>query len=340
MIKILWILIAINTIALLIFIGAYVIMNYGKHVDYQEKGWTFILAGVGLIVILLAAIPLRYSHSTFSIIFSGLFAVLPLAIVAGIFISKKITELKHKQTFAETYYTNKTQRSIAAAIESNDTSLLKQLIKGQDLNIQGKKVQGVEGLNYLQFAIRVRSNPLSFPFNDEANTAAIRILIENGAATTPALAEAARYLPPQKLLLLLNAGANPNCSGNISNEPILFQAIGSNDKKQNVIAILLIQKGADINAKNYDDYTPVMYAAYRAGTSGNWSDTWRLVRYMLEDAHADYNYISKDGSSLTSMIQKIKKEAADKNIIMPEDFNTVVKWLKEHHIETATLSQL
>ncbi len=339
MIKIIWTLIGINTIALLIFLGAYFVLNNGKHVDYQEKGWTFILSALGLIIILLAAVPLRYFHSTGAIIFSGVFAALPLAIVVGTFISKKVTELKHKKTFAATYYTDKTQRSIAAAIENNDTILLKQLIKGQDLNIQGKKVFDQDGLNYLQFAIHLRSNPLSFPFNDEANTAAIRILIENGIAATPALAEATRCLSPEKLLMFLNAGADPNCSGTISYESLLFQVISSNDKKQNDIAILLIQKGADVNAKNYDKYTPVMYAAYRAGTTDTWSDTWRLVRYMLEDAHADYNYTLKDGASLNSIIQRIKAEATDKKITMPQDFEIVVNWLQQHHAEPVTLSQ-
>lgn len=170
------------------------------------------------------------------------------------------------------------------------------MIKGQNLDIQGTRVGDIDGLNYLQFAVRLRSNPISFPFNDEANLAAMRILIDNGIATTPALAEATRYLSHEQLLLLLNAGANPDCRGFVSAEPLLFEVI-SNDKKQNDIAILLIKKGADVNAKNYENYTPVMYAAYRAGTTQSWSDTWRLVRYLLEEAHADYHYFLANGIS-------------------------------------------
>ncbi|MEO6637527.1 MAG: hypothetical protein ABIN25_04580, partial [Ginsengibacter sp.] len=100
MIKIIWALIGLNTIALLIFIGAYFVFSNGRNVDYQEKGWTFILSAVGLVIILLAAIPLRFSQSMGTMIFSGLFAFLPLAIFAGVFINKKIDGLKKQKTFA------------------------------------------------------------------------------------------------------------------------------------------------------------------------------------------------------------------------------------------------
>ena len=73
MIKVLWGLIGLNTLALLVFIAAYFILNSGKQVDYQEKGWTFILAAAGLLIILLAALPLKFGSSTGAIIFAGFF---------------------------------------------------------------------------------------------------------------------------------------------------------------------------------------------------------------------------------------------------------------------------
>ncbi|MEO6546638.1 MAG: hypothetical protein ABIN94_01510 [Ferruginibacter sp.] len=337
MTKIIWALIGINTIGLLIFIGAYFVMNNGKHVDYQEKGWTFILAAVGLITILLAAIPLRFMHSTGSIIFAGIFAALPLAIASGIFINNRAERLKQQRSFAETYYKDKTQRSIAAAIETNDTTKLKELIKGQDLNIKGTRVWDEDGLNYLQFAIRLRSNTISFPFDEDANTAAIKILIANGAATTPALAEAAQYLSPEKFLLLLEAGADPNVRGLTEPDPLLFEVIGS-DKRQNDIAIMLIKKGAAVNIKK-GIYTLVMHVAYRAGTSEACHDAWRIVRVLLEDAHADYTYTSKEGISLNSIIKKISQEATEKNITMSPDFHEVVTWLQKRNISTTPLTK-
>jgi hypothetical protein len=78
MIKIIWALISLNTLVLLIFIGMYFVINNGKHVSYEEKGWTIILSSAGLILILLAAIPLRLSQSTSTLIFSAVMAALPL----------------------------------------------------------------------------------------------------------------------------------------------------------------------------------------------------------------------------------------------------------------------
>ena len=297
MIKIIWLLIGVNAFALLIFIGAYFVLNHGRNVDYQEKGWTTILALVGLMVIFLAAIPLRLNQSTGTLIFSGLFAALPLVIALGIYLPRKFPIIKKPKTFAATYYRNKIQRAIAAAIENNDIVALKELIKGRSLDIKGVRVWDQDGLNYLQFAIRIRSNPIDFPFNEEANREAIRILIANGSATTPALAEACRYLAPETLSLLLDAGANPNCPGFINLNPLLFEMIGK-DKRQNDIAILLIQRGADINAIKDTRWTPLMFAAKSAGTTKEWSDTWRLVRYMLEKTRADYNYAESDVNNM------------------------------------------
>lgn len=332
-IKFIWTLIGINSIALLVFIAAYFVLNSGKNVDTMERGWTMILAGAGLLVILLAAVPLRFSQSTFSQIFSGFFAALPVLIASGIWINNKISSFKRKQTFAATYYKDKTQQSIAAAIENNDTVLLKELIKGQDLNIQGTRVWDWDGLNYLQFAIRLRSNPGSFPFDDQANRAAIHILVENGCAATPALAEAVRRLPAGDVAKLLDAGADPDTRGFVNPNPLLFEVIGIS-RKENDMAILLLQKGADVNIKYDNGFTPVMFAAFTAGTTAAWSDVWRLVLYMLDEAKCDCHYVTKTGMSLRNIITKIRADASEKNIAMPKGFDAVVDWLKKNRIDT------
>lgn len=337
MIKIIWTLIGLNTVGLLIFVGAYFVLNHGKNVTYEEKGWTVILSMVALIVILLAAIPLRYSQSTATMILSGFFAVLPLAIFAGAFINKKMEGLKREKTFAETYYHDKTQRGIAAAIENGDTALLKELIKGQDINKRGPKLWDDEdGLTYLQFAVKVRSNPLSFPFNEAASIAAIKILLANGAAPTPALSAGVKYLPADGVLLLLHAGADPDVRGFTNPAPLIFELIGQ-DKKRNDMAILLIKNGADVNAVKEKICTPVMDAAYRAGTSEYWRDAWRLVRWLLEEGHADDTYTAPNGVSLRSIIKNIQQEAKEKNVVMPPDFNAVVAWLQQKNISKQAL---
>lgn len=337
MIKVIWGLIGLNTLALIVFIAAYFVINSGKNVSSLEKGWTIILSGIGLLVILLAAIPLRYSQSNFTLVFSALFAALPLVIAAGIFINKKRSSIVKKPDFAATFYKDNTQRSIAAAIEKNDTVLLKELIKGQDLNIQGTRVWDWDGLNYLQFAIRIRSSANVCPIDDKANLAAIHILIENGCATTPALAEAVTCLPPEEVALLLDAGADPNTGGFGNPNPLLFEVMDRN-RQNNDMAILLLQRGADVNKQHENGFTPVMFAAFNAGITVFWSDVWRLVLYMLKDAKCDYSYTTKKGMNLQQIIKKIRADAAEQKIAMPTDFDAVVDWLKQHNIDTTPVA--
>ena len=339
-VKIIWVLIGINVIAWLYFILFFLADSAGRNTDTMEKGWTVILAGLGLLVILAAAVPLYFSQAPGSVITAGIFATLPLVVAGGIYLSNRVSNSRYDKTLAETYYEDKTQRSIAAAIEQSDTAALRELMKGQDVNIQGTRVWGWEGLNYLQFAIRVRNTPHIYPFNEQANTAAIRLLLEHGAKATPALGEAAKCLSPETLSILLDAGADPNTRGYASSAPVLFESIGPSSREIDV-TMLLIAKGADVNAtpETYYGVTPLMFAANSAQTSANWKDTWRLVRYLLEKANADYTYTTPTGSNLAGIIRGIRQKAKAEQVNMPRDFQEVVKWLNQHHLDTEPVAE-
>lgn len=335
LIKIIWILIGINLTALFAF-AVYILLNFqGRNVDQIEKGWMFILICLGLFIILLAAIPLRMSKSNFSIIFSAFFAALPLVIALGVLLSNKLQlpSLKKKKTMAQVYFKDKNQLQIATAIEQGDTLLLRDLIKGQDLNIQGIRVNDWDGLDYLQFTIKLRSTKDLQPVNIAANTAAIHLLIEQGSSTTPSLQDAIRYLPIDMVAELLEAGADPNIHSNVTGDPLLFDALGST-KNENDIAILLVSKGANINALNGYGMTPVMFAANNAGISSKWNDVWRLVRYLLVKEKCDYTFTNKDGTSLQTIIRKIRVDAKEIDQTMPSDFIAVVAWLKQNNVDT------
>jgi len=338
MTKIIWILSGLNIVALLVCAGAFLMSTEGRHVDSMEKGWTFILFGLGVLTILLAIVPMRLSQSTFSLSVSAFFAALPMVVAICVLVANKLPSLKKEKTMAEIYYNDKIQRSIATAIEQNDTVGLRELIKGQDLNIQGNRVWDWDGLNYLQFAIRLRGNT-NVPVNDEANFAAIRLLVAQGAATTPALPEAIKRLPPEMIAVLLEAGADPNTRGFVSPGPLLFEAIGPS-KQEIDIAFLLIRKGADVNIKNDADQTLLMFTSLNAGTSPRWNDTWRLARYLLEESHADYAHAQWDGNNLGRIIRNIRTEAERDTIAMSPDFLAVVEWLTMHQVDTTPIKTL
>jgi hypothetical protein len=333
-IKIIWTLICINAVALLFVFGMFAAGTSGRQVDYMEKGWMTILFILAAIVILLAAVPLWISHSNKSVLIAAFFAVLPMAIAATIFLRQKFPVSRKEQSLAEFYFSGREPRRIAAAIEHNDSLLVANLLAGEDINKPGNRVWDGNGLTYLEFAIRLNRDNGAIPVQEAANRSIIRTLVENGAVTTPALREAAICLPSEMISLLLQHGADPNTHGFVSSNPLLFEMI-TTSKQKNDIAILLIQKGADVNALNDYRQSPLMHAAQNAGTSALWSDTWRLVRFMLEDAHANYNYTREDGVNFASIVGNIKKDALDNRIRMPDDFNTIVSWLKQHNAQTS-----
>lgn len=321
--KILWAVIGLNLAALVVVAVAFLIGTAGRNVSSMESGWMVVLFIAAAAVIALAALPLYFGKSTFSLVISGVFALLPLAILLGFVISNYASRFSRKQTEAEFYFKDKSQRAVAEAIATGDLALVKQLIQDKDINIPGTPDAGGDRLNFLQFAIRLRSNPAP-TFQPEANAAIIRMLIAEGSDPTSALPEGIRRLPLDMIALLLDAGADPNTHGFVHADPLLFEAIGPG-KSENDIAILLIQKGADVNPINAEGNTPLMFAANNAGTSARWADIWRLARYMIEEAHADYTYKRPDGISFPVILNGIRQKAIEENVTMPADFDALMK---------------
>ena len=77
-----------------------------------------------------------------------------------------------------------------------------------------------------------------------------------------------------------------------------------------------------------------MTAAFRAGITASWADAWRVVRYLLEQAHADYLYTNQHGVNLAGIIRNIRVESAAKKIEMPAEFTEVVQWLQLQGVDT------
>ena len=88
-VKIICGLIACNVIVLLGFITMYLASKEGRRVDAMESGWMTIFFSLGFITILLSAIPLYYGKSTFTLFWSGFFALLPLLIWIKMRVFKK-----------------------------------------------------------------------------------------------------------------------------------------------------------------------------------------------------------------------------------------------------------
>lgn len=332
-IKILWTLIGLNTAALVIVAIAFLLSTNGRNVSTMESGWMVILFVVAIIVILLAAAPLHYGRSTFSLIVAGFFALLPLVVYLSVLVSNHLPKFGQAKTMAEFYYKDPAQQRIADAIEKGDTALVKELIKGQDLNIKGTPEKDGDSLSYLEFAIRLLSRREA-TFQEDANEAIIRILIAQGSATTPALSQGIRYLSPDIISVMLKAGGDPNTRSLVSGNPLLFDAIGT-EKRRNDIAIQLIQAGALVNSKNAEGYTLLMFAANNARTSALWADSWRVIRYLIEEARADYTYKTPENVSFISIVKWIQQMAIEEKVTMPADFDAIVRMVENDPEQTS-----
>ncbi len=322
--KIIWSLIGLNTAALLGFIIYFLISTEGRNVDSMESGWTAILFGLGVFVILLAALPLRMSQSVLSLCFSGFFAALPLLIYLFNAAGEKMESMKRPTLMSEVYFEDKKQRSVAAAIENGDIELVKQLIQNQDINIQGTRVWDAEGLNYLEFACRFRPNAA----DTAVNTAIISLLVDEGSKTTRALAEGINNLPLSILTMFLDAGADPNTHGFVNQDPLVFSALGSTEREVDA-AILLVERGAKINVKNREEVPLIMYAVINSDTD-HWLEAWRFVRFLIEKTDVDCNANRPGYPNFFQTIESFEKTVAEQNISMPEDFLAVAQWAKNH----------
>lgn len=329
MLKLIWAFTALNIIALIIFVAAFLLSTPGRKVDTMESGWTLIIALAALIVILLALVPLRFSTSTFTLVVCLFFAVLPAAIAGCIYVSGKLEERKGRESMAEYYFGRSSQLEMAIAIEQNDTGKVRKLLPASSVTQQGKQIGDEPGLNLLQFALRVRGNPMLFPLHDAESHEIICLLIDAGSPLNPALREATTCLSPAMIEVMLDSGADPDYLSNPDQDPLLFR-LATTSEQDIEIALLLVKHGADVKAVNHYGQTLLMFAATNAGNSLTWKPVWRLVRYLLENTAIDYLYHRPDGSSFISIMEKINRDAIEAKTVMPEDFLAVSDWISKH----------
>ena len=76
----------------------------------------------------------------------------------------------------------------------------------------------------------------------------------------------------QKVVLLLEKGAEVNARNTDGKTPLMFAARGSSTPE---IVALLIEKGAEVNARNTNSWTPLMFAAENSSTP-------EIVQLLLE----------------------------------------------------------
>ena len=100
---------------------------------------------------------------------------------------------------------------------------------------------------------------------------------------------------PSFLAAALSHGGNPNIEGGMLGEPLIFAALGPNEKKK---ARLIIEAGGNINSRGHNNRTPMMAAAGLG--------QFDLV-YELLSSGADPTLLDLDGRSLKDVIEFRRK---------------------------------
>lgn len=131
---------------------------------------------------------------------------------------------------------------------------------------------------------------------------------------------AVRHEDEDFLKSALKYGGDPNLKAGLMGETPLFEAMGPDDKEK---AMLILDAGADINAKNNHNEPPI----FKAATLGQFD----LVLQMLNRG-ADYKIKNKNGKDLADIIA-FSRRTMDPDNELTQWMHKVIAWLNERGVE-------
>lgn len=223
----------------------------------------------------------------------------------------------------ETMFPDRQVRALAEAAGKGKIKLIEELIaNGVDVNARGKK----------------NATPLFWTLRN-SNLSGFTKLLELGADPNILFADgsvmhwAARHENIAFLKAALQHGGNPNLKAGRFSESPLFETIGlaGNDRKKN--RQLLLESGADINAKTVDksSYMPIggQTPVMKAAGLGRFD-----IVYELLEAGANYKIKNDSGHDLANRVAQ-DVGAFVSGSPQEKDLQKVIAWLLERGISIA-----
>lgn len=214
------------------------------------------------------------------------------------------TRMHAKSLKAADYFESGLQRALAEAAAKARTEVIDDLLQ------QGAKVnhRGREGMTALIWALLQQNKKVYGHLLEKGADPNLQMtestLTSDGLTDgNSAMSLAAMHEDPWYLEVTLKHGGNPNIVNPVKGIPVIFQCIklldNSHPRPRLEQLKLLIVAGANLNARNKNDITPVMYAV-------------RLSRYdmayMMLQEGADPRQQTKWG---TTIVYEIKESRTD-----------------------------
>jgi len=199
-------------------------------------------------------------------------------------------------------------RDLAAAAGNGDIEAIDRLVReGVDVNGRGNR----------------NATPLFWAMRDIQG---FTRLLEHGADPNAVFDDggnvmlwAVRHRTQSYLIEALKHGGDPNIGAGIYGEPLIFEAMGPAGKNK---AVVLLESGANINARGHAQRTPMMKAAGLG--------QFDLV-YELLNRGADYTPKALYGNDLLGIIKQ-REKTMDPNNSLTHWMHKVIDWLASQNV--------
>lgn len=296
--------------ALLFVVLGVMTLRTSAHGDGGREMALFFLVAVPSVVLLVAVLMFAFGHSA---LVRG-FALFVVAVPGLLFVGSRAHDAWIDHVIAENrsgvgYFTGDAMREMGRAVMRRDVATLARLGPSVDVDAVGE-----QGMTLLGLAVDRDFGRLP-DAKDNDELPVVRALLGLGAKADRGLDSAMRQSDTMLLRMLLDAGADPNLTGD-GGQPLVFGWIGTITPEA---LRLLGAHGLDPDGTGYGDPLAVVVTIHRR---------WDLLAVLIE-LGADTTRPRPDGRNVAAELAAQADEATKKGGTVPPELARVTALLND-----------